>query len=252
MRKSAWKRKFVNKISKLLFMFYYRCIFDRHVPMAQYLSNFVRAWEEQQWIGNIPVSKDLWESQYASGHWTYMKQLEELARYSMIVGYFHFFGGGGSILDVGCGEGILHERLIPSTYSRYVGIDLSREAIARASRKGHDKTLFVCEDVNQYVPTESFDAIVFNETLYYFDNPVKVVKRYERCLKEGGIFIVSMFSGERSNAILRRLKTACRSVDEVKITNQSRKWICNVLVPLKRDISLDMPQESRESGSASA
>ncbi len=64
-----------------------------------------------------PVSKPDWEQQFKNGEWDYIKQLDELAHYSIIAGYFQFIKQGCSILDVGCGEGILQMRLSPHAYS---------------------------------------------------------------------------------------------------------------------------------------
>ncbi|HEY2662863.1 MAG TPA: hypothetical protein VGI47_00885 [Candidatus Binataceae bacterium] len=57
-----------------------------------------------------------WEKEYASGQWSYMKGVDDLARYSLIVGYYDFFKAGGSILDLGCGEGILQQKLAGCGY----------------------------------------------------------------------------------------------------------------------------------------
>jgi len=159
-----------------------------------------------------------------------MRQLDELARYSIIVGYLQYLKCGGSVLDVGCGEGVLQEKLGPRTYCRYVGIDISSEAIGQASHKEDEKTSFVCADVNNYVPTESFDAIVLNEILYYLDDPLKVLKRYEGYLKEDGIFIISMFVSRKTTLCWQKLETAYHFVDETKSTNKrtARSWICRV------------------------
>ena len=59
--------------------------------------------------------------------------LDELARYSVIAGYLHHLRAGGSVLDVGSGEGLLADHLRPLGYSRYHGIDLSEAAIAQAA-----------------------------------------------------------------------------------------------------------------------
>ena len=62
-----------------------------------------------------------------------LKEIGELAHYSAIVGYCYYLNKSGTILDIGCGEGILQERLRSLNYSRYVGVDISAKAIRRAS-----------------------------------------------------------------------------------------------------------------------
>ena len=174
--------------------------------------------------------KKVWDSEYKSGKWNYLKQLDELAHYSIIVGYFNYLKAGGSILDVGCGEGILQERLSPYAYSKYVGIDISDEAINQASQKKDKKTFFIRAETNIYT-TESFDAIVFNESLYYFDDPLKVLKEFELSLNRDGIFIISMYKGARGG-LVEKLKSSYTFLDETNVTNKlGASWICMVLQP---------------------
>lgn len=182
-----------------------------------------------------PVSKSEWECQFKNGEWDYIKQLDELAHYSIIAGYFQYMKQGGSILDVGCGEGLLQMRLSPHAYSYYAGIDISEAAIERASSKGDDKTFFFTESVINYVPAELFDAIVFNETLYYFDNPLEISKKYTNYLKKDGIFIISMVKSIRSSFIWKKIEGEYITLDETKIINkQGLCWICRVLLTLEK------------------
>lgn len=184
------------------------------------------------WINWKPykVSQQEWESQYQSGRWEYLRQLNELAHYSIIAGYFYYLKSGGSLLDIGCGEGLLQERLGSGSYSHYIGIDLSAGAIARAAHKNDTKTQFICTDVNGYIPGQCFDAIVFNEVLYYFDEPLNVLKQYESYLNKDGVFIISMFMNEKAPAIWNQLESFYQVLDGTKLTNikSGNSWICKV------------------------
>ena len=98
------------------------------------------------------------------------------------------------MLDIGCGDGILNERLAPQLYSHYLGIDLSEQAISRAKALyGDSNNEFLIANMEQFEPDRSFDVIVFNECLYYVSDPVGVVQKYEAYLKDQGIFIISMY-----------------------------------------------------------
>jgi SAM-dependent methyltransferase len=175
------------------------------------------------------------DSDYAHGKWDYLRGIEELGRFSVLVGYCHFLKPDGRILEVGCGEGVLRERLDPVRYSRYVGIDVSAEAIQRARARADDKTAFVCADAAAWDPGEAFDLIVFNECLEYFDDPLAVVRRYEPSLAPGGAFLVSMFAGietVRTRRIWRWLESVYAVEDATRVTNRAGlTWVLKVLRP---------------------
>jgi 2-polyprenyl-3-methyl-5-hydroxy-6-metoxy-1,4-benzoquinol methylase len=173
-----------------------------------------------------------WDCQYENGNWGYMHQLQELARYSVIAGYFQHLKPGGSILDIGCGEGILQQRLAGQFYSHYFGIDISGVAIEKATIRGNENTFFIEADAEHYLPSESFDAIIFNEILYYISNPISLLKRYESFLKSDGVYIISMFHDLRNAMIWRRLPNLYFLIDEVKVSNKSGvSWVCRVVKP---------------------
>ena len=122
--------------------------------------------------------------------WARLRRPAELGRYGVIHGFVQHFAPNGSILDVGCADGILQERI---SYGRYTGIDFYEASIARASAKADERTRFVHADAASYVPDEAFDAIVWNECLYYLERPIDVITRYRQYLRRGGVMIVSMF-----------------------------------------------------------
>lgn len=177
-----------------------------------------------------PVPKSEWERQVKNGEWEYIKHLDELAHYSIIAGYFQHLKKGGAILDVGCGEGLLQMRLNPQTYAYYAGIDISEAAIERAASKADDKTFFFVACAGNYVPPQLFDAIIFNEVLYYLDSPLQILSRYSNYLNQDGVFIISMVKSLRSAFIWQRIKSQYITLDETKIVNmQGLGWICRVL-----------------------
>ena len=177
-----------------------------------------------------PISESTWNRNYSAGGWDYLKELDELARYSIIAGYFQFFKLGGSMLDVGCGEGILPMKQGPHAYSYYVGIDASKAAIERALQRKDHKTFFLKEGVMHYTPSEPFDAIIFNEILYYCDDPLRVLEKYAPYLTKDGIFIISMKVNKTNAFIWKRLTRNYTLLDETKIANKHKlSWICKVL-----------------------
>ena len=165
-----------------------------------------------------------WDQAYAGGEWDRLFDVTELAHYSIIVGYFAALRPGGSVLDVGCGSGVLHRHLARVGYRRYVGVDGSEEALAAARQEAGDNARFVCGSADRYAPDEPFDAVVFNEILYYLDDPVGTVQRYARHLNPEGIVLISIFRGIGVNArrIWLGLDRVSKPHDAVQIAHPAR------------------------------
>ena len=179
-------------------------------------------------------SAQTWEAQYSAGRWDFLAELSELARFSVLAGYICHLKQGGTVLDTGCGQGVLLRRLPTSCYSRYVGIDVSGSAISVAQQHGNERSTFLAADCEEYSPAEHFDVIVFNEVLCCLRDPLRTVERYARSLNPGGLLLVSLCTAARgSAAISRGLKRAYATVDEVRVVHSGRKvsWICTALRP---------------------
>jgi len=216
---------------KPVYVLYYKLLFGRRFPFSEGLAARVHAWELATGRGDAPVAKDVWEEQYRRGHWELMRGLDELARYSVIAGYLHQLKPGGSVLDVGSGEGLLRDHLIPYDYARYHGLDLSEAAIAQAAPRRDERTTFAAADAETYVPPGRFDAVVFNECVYYFNDPVGSVRRYEPYLEDGGCFVVSTFRSRRADVIARRLAEVYPLLEETAITNRKGTWVVRIFRP---------------------
>lgn len=175
------------------------------------------------------VSKDAWEKQYKQGSWEHLRHIDELAHYSVIVGYINYIKPTSSILDVGCGEGVLQERLTKG-YKKYVGIDISSEAIAKANQKTDSKTCFLVSSLAEYTTSEKFDVIVFNEVLYYCKDPLSVVRYYQDLLKPDGIFIISMFNRNKTiPGFWSKLEGRYLMLDYTRVVNnETKSWNCKV------------------------
>jgi SAM-dependent methyltransferase len=183
----------------------------------------------------VPGDKATLDGQYASGVWDYLRSVPELPRFGVIVAFCHHFKNLGSILEIGCGEGLLPSRLDHSRYSRYLGVDISSAAIDMASRQCDAQTAFVVGDARSFVPSDTFDVIVFSECLEYFAESLSLVRRYEQFLAPGGIFIVSRFFGldaGRTRRIWRGLGSVYHVVADSDVSNSDGfRWRGKVFSP---------------------
>jgi 2-polyprenyl-3-methyl-5-hydroxy-6-metoxy-1,4-benzoquinol methylase len=211
---------------------YYEFDLLRKLPLGDYVGRTIHAWEIEHGFGDSPKGKEAWDDQYKRGDWDYMGRLQESSRYSAIVGYITMLQREGALLDVGCGEGILYER-IKHLGCLYTGLDISEIAICRLQARYKDASAkFLTADADLYDPNLLFDLIVFNESLYYLQQPLKALQRYAAALKPHGILIVSTYmDSRRARAILRDVKEAFLVLDETKTTQGSMSWLCTVLKP---------------------
>jgi 2-polyprenyl-3-methyl-5-hydroxy-6-metoxy-1,4-benzoquinol methylase len=160
------------------------------------------------------------EKRYASGRWDYMNDIAEAHRYSIIAGCCAYFTPSNRrVLDVGCGEGILQQRMASA---EYVGVDMNAAAIAKAQARGADHATFVVADAAQgYQASDSFDAIVFNESLYYIRDPAEVFARYRQSLSPDGIMVVCMFQTYLARQLWRKLRSfGMEELTTVKLSNE--------------------------------
>ena len=151
----------------------------------------------------------LLDTQYASAEWDYLRNIEEAPRFGIVSAYCRLLASGGSLLEIGCGEGFLLEQLDRSRYRHFTGIDISAVAIERARALEDDRTVFVRAEAESYVPDRTFEVIVLNEVLEYFDEPLELVRRYEPFLAPGGHLVASMFAAPytaRSQRIWKMLE----------------------------------------------
>jgi trans-aconitate methyltransferase len=103
---------------------------------------------------------------------------------------------------------------------------------ARAVAPADARTSFVAADMRTFVPAEKFGAIVFNESLYYVDDPIGELRRYAGFLEPDGVFLVSMHRKPRSEKIWADIGRAFEMIDRVSIANRAGiEWIVGAFRP---------------------
>ncbi|MFN4145378.1 MAG: class I SAM-dependent methyltransferase [Runella sp.] len=148
--------------------------------------------------------RDRWNYQYNLGRWESLGDINELSRFSVIVGYTQFLKPNAKILEIGAGEGYLQQRFDKTKYSLYYSTDASDVAIANGKKHEDEKTKYLVADMNTYQPDQKFDVIIINEAIYYGGSVDKVLNRFNPYLNPEGIFIVSI-NGDERNAAWHRM-----------------------------------------------
>jgi 2-polyprenyl-3-methyl-5-hydroxy-6-metoxy-1,4-benzoquinol methylase len=171
-----------------------------------------------------------WNSEYAAGDWSRLGILDELAHHSILAGYLRKLKPGGSVLDVGCGEGLLRVQL-GDACGLYLGIDFA-EPVRLAATHASATTRFEVADMHEFTTSARFDAIIFDESLYYYQDQVAGLRRYTAMLAPNGVLLLSMHRTARTADVWARIAEEFESLDEVVVTNRTDvSWTVKALVP---------------------
>src|SRR5262245_49166284 len=110
---------------------------------------------------------------------------------------------GIRVLDAGCGRGRILGRLAALyPHSRFVGLDLSADAITYArkesSRAGLDNVEFATADLTEFDRTaepDAFDLITTFDAIHDQAKPLNVLTGIHRALKPDGVYVMQDISG---------------------------------------------------------
>jgi 2-polyprenyl-3-methyl-5-hydroxy-6-metoxy-1,4-benzoquinol methylase len=151
-----------------------------------------------------------------------------------------------SILDVGCGNGLLLRELSEATSAtRVVGLDLS-EARIKDNQARYPWGEFVACDVTARVPDVGrFNVITMSEIIEHVDDPARLLMAARTLLSPGGTVVITTQSGpvretERRVGHVRHFSAEALSVllreagfNEVRVWNEGfpfhdlSKWYAN-------------------------
>lgn len=184
-------------------------------------------------INKNRVPKSIWEQQYADTTWDYLEGEDERAHYEKIAGFYTRYSNNSSVLDIGCGKGVLYNYLSENaglSLSNYKGLDISENAILAACEKYNTKN-FLALDYQYRSLDERFGMVIFNETLYYFNSPIETLeKAFAENLVKGGKVIVSMCDYAQHNHIWELIKSKYKVVDECEVSNTKQQlWRIKVI-----------------------
>jgi 2-polyprenyl-3-methyl-5-hydroxy-6-metoxy-1,4-benzoquinol methylase len=147
-----------------------------------------------------------WNLEYERGEWDRL-WTDPLPHYSVVAGLVASLRPK-SVLDVGCGEGVLKARAVWPDVSEYIGLDVSDRAVEVArARDGDPNAEYIAAAAERWRPARSFEALLFVESLYYLEHPTDLVWRYVDEARPRYV-IVSVYQprGLRAAAGWRRLR----------------------------------------------
>jgi len=127
----------------------------------------------------------------------------------------------GDLLEIGCGDGILLNK-IQDCYN-VTGADISQHAIKKACEMVDSKKLKVMDIENEDIDG-SYDIIIAFDVMEHLNNPQKVIKKIKGAMKKDGIFI---FSVPNNYGIFGKIMTKIFNlIDKTHVSTYEReKWI---------------------------
>ena len=121
----------------------------------------------------------------------------------LIPGLSDKLANGIQMLDVGCGRGLIMNRLAELfPKSRFTGMDLSSEAVMFAWEAAAEKKLrnveFIVADLSHFDQTaevEAFDVITTFDAIHDQKFPLNVLKGIHRALRPDGVYLMQDIKG---------------------------------------------------------
>jgi SAM-dependent methyltransferase len=183
---------------------------------------FARKWRRLiQYYGPARLKQEQWDREFKQGRWDYLTDTANDPVYRILEKYAR----GGSLLDLGCGLGNTPNEMAAGLYERYMGIDISQEAVEMARKRTEENgrahnTRFAQSDISAYVPDAKYNVILFRESAFYM--PATTLKtelhRYAAFLDDAGVFIVRMSGAiKAARTIERMIEENFRVVEKQKI-----------------------------------
>jgi trans-aconitate methyltransferase len=102
------------------------------------------------------------------------------------------------VLDLGCGDGVLTERIVASG-AKVVAVDAAPDMVAAARARGIDARVMRGQDLTF---EREFDAVFSNAALHWMRPPEAVLSGVGRALKPGGRFVGEMGGHNNTAAII--------------------------------------------------
>jgi len=162
------------------------------------------------------------DQKYSDGSWLKLDEKSD----PEIVELVEKYAKKGRILDVGCGPGVLSTSLNRESFTHYLGVDISEEALALAKKREDERITFRHGDIEVFESEEKFDLIIFEETLYYLPfSHKKILERYTRMLKSDGLFLVTFIEPKRHTKIIEMIQSDFSVREETNSLISSRLFL---------------------------
>lgn len=128
--------------------------------------------------------------------------------------------GRKDVLSVGCGQGLMEER-IQILGHNVTAIPIDSVIAASAKRRGISLQCGTLDEAFSSLLTRRFDAVIFSRFLHLIQNPDKYINAAVKLLNPGGMLISHVLNLNRLMLLLLSLKNSSYSIRNIRINNNT-------------------------------
>jgi trans-aconitate methyltransferase len=183
------------------------------LPGIQYLTtrfgtNSLRSWS--------------FDEKFRAGEWNFVSETA-----SELVQAVEQYARKGNILMLGCGTASIVGAMDPECFASFLGIDLSKEAIARANKRSNHNIRFEVGDMLNFRSEKKFSVILLSESLYYISawRRRRLLMQAIGQLAPDGRIIVTVAQPARFAGMLRMLHRNFEVVYDSNFSGSNRRLI---------------------------
>jgi SAM-dependent methyltransferase len=175
-------------------------------------------------------SPQTWEQKYRDEKYDLSSKKED-ARYGALLQVLRRYDRG-TMLDLGCGDGLLWNNYRPLSKSPLIGIDYSATAVAKANALNVPNCRFECGDYRSYRPHQKISVVVFNESLYYVEDFLDAMHKCSEWVSQRGVIVVSMFDTSVTKRIWKKLLQQYSPIQHVTVRDHESgcSWTIRVFL----------------------
>lgn len=173
-------------------------------------------------FGGEAIRKKCFDEKYLSGDWNFADNPD-----SALAVVVEKYAARGHILILGCGSAAVVGGLSRDSFQTILGIDISPEAINRASRQKSEAVRFEVGDIAKYKCGRKYDVILFSESINYVGSlrRKRLLKYLAENLTGQGKIIVTIAQSERYANILKMIRQNFEVAEDSNFKDSQRRLL---------------------------
>jgi 2-polyprenyl-3-methyl-5-hydroxy-6-metoxy-1,4-benzoquinol methylase len=154
-----------------------------------------------------------------------LTDVHEIASQSVLAGYVKYLEPK-TILDLGCGPGLMREAIDGANFRQYTGVDPTISAIesARAKTSADWRTSYIVGDpMDDDLSLVSADVVICSDVLYQVPSPYLFLLAADALLRPGGHLLTSMWRHPGDTVLWDMVDRQFDLVDRVTVRDPANR-----------------------------